>query len=134
MSQAPAARPCGSCPYRLDVPSGVWHPEEYTKLPAYDAPTHAQPTALFLCHQQDGRVCAGWAGCHDMAHSLAVRVGASRGYLDPETVDALLGYATPVPLHATGADAAAHGLRDIDHPDEGARRAINTLTRKRNQR
>lgn len=131
MTRAPAARPCGSCPYRRDVPSGVWDASEYAKLPAYDTDTPAQPTQLFLCHQQDGRVCAGWAGCHDMGHSLAVRLAAARGDLDPDEVDALLDYETPVPLHESGAAAAAHGMRGISYPDERARRAITTLTRKR---
>jgi hypothetical protein len=31
-----AARPCASCPYRKDVPSGIWAAHEYTKLLAYD--------------------------------------------------------------------------------------------------
>ena len=29
-------KPCASCPYRCDVPSGVWHPDEYAKLEVYD--------------------------------------------------------------------------------------------------
>jgi hypothetical protein len=48
------------------VPSGAWVAEEYAKLPAYDRPTGEQPAGLFLCHQQDGRACAGW-----VAHGLA---------------------------------------------------------------
>ena len=110
MTAGPAARPCGSCPYRRDVPSGVWHASEYRKLPAYDNDTMGQPPHLFLCHQQDGRVCAGWAGCHDGAHLLALRVAAMSG---------------------SGAEAAAHGLADVDQPDERACRTIDTLTRKR---
>jgi hypothetical protein len=41
-SAAPTKYPCPSCPYRKDVPSGVWAPEEYDKLPAYDndTPSH----------------------------------------------------------------------------------------------
>ena len=61
----PARTPCATCPYRTDVPSGVWAPEEYAKLLAYDEETAYQPLSVFLCHQVDGRVCAGWAGCHD---------------------------------------------------------------------
>ncbi|WP_336794377.1 DUF6283 family protein [Gordonia malaquae] len=51
---SPAPRPCESCPYRRDVPSGVWAESEYEKLRAYDAPTGEQPVRLFLCHQYDG--------------------------------------------------------------------------------
>jgi hypothetical protein len=32
----PAPKPCESCPYRKDVPSGVWSEGEYRKLPQYD--------------------------------------------------------------------------------------------------
>ena len=48
----PAKSPCGSCPYRQDVPSGVWAASEYEKLPAYDAPeTFMQPPGLFIREQ-----------------------------------------------------------------------------------
>ena len=131
MTAGPAARPCGSCPYRRDVPSGVWHPSEYAKLPAYDNDTMGQPPHLFLCHQQDGRVCAGWAGCHDGAHLLALRFAAASGELTGDDLTATLDYATDVPLFATGADAAWHGMRDIERPDQRAQRTITTLTRKK---
>lgn len=54
--KAPAKNPCGSCPYRRDVPSGIWSEEEYDKLPQYDLPTGDQPPNVFLCHQQNGRL------------------------------------------------------------------------------
>lgn len=41
--------PCSSCPYRRDVPSGVWHREEYEKLLQYDDSTEILPA--FMCHQ-----------------------------------------------------------------------------------
>lgn len=31
--------PCSACPYRVDVPAGVWAREEYDKLDPYDLPT-----------------------------------------------------------------------------------------------
>lgn len=46
----PARNPCGSCPYRRDAPQGLWQPEEYVKLPAYDTETPDQPARLFACH------------------------------------------------------------------------------------
>ena len=131
MTRGPASRPCGSCPYRHDVPSGVWHPSEYAKLPAYDNDTAGQPPHLFLCHQQDGRVCAGWAGCHDGAHLLALRVAAMSGTLTDDDLEATINYVSPVPLFGSGAEAAAHGLTDVDQPDERACRTIDSLTRKR---
>jgi hypothetical protein len=127
MAELPAPNPCGSCPYRRDVPSGVWDAKEYDKLPAYDGETFEQPPAVFMCHQQDGRVCAGWAGCHDMDQSLAVRMGIIHGTLDPAIYD----YETPVPLFSSGAEAAEHGKAEIKSPGEKAIQKIHTLTRRR---
>lgn len=59
--------PCTTCPYRRDVPSGIWAPEEYQKLLAYDRPTMQQPAALFMCHQGAGGLCTGWVQCHAKA-------------------------------------------------------------------
>lgn len=77
----PAPRPCESCPYRKDVPSGVWAEEEYRKLPDYDQETMKQPMGVFLCHQQNQRVCGGWAGVHGRQSGsrvlLSVRMMAS---------------------------------------------------------
>ena len=68
--------PCPSCPYRRDVPSGIWDASEYDKLPGYDGDVPDQLTAgafgLFHCHSQQENLCAGWVGCHDMARAHAV--------------------------------------------------------------
>jgi len=130
----PADAPCRSCPYRLDVPSGVWAADEYRKLPEYDAETAYQPVGLFYCHQQDGRLCAGWVGCHDMDEALAVRIGSATGVLDEDDLDAVLDYQSPVPLFASGAEAAAHGLRDLRTPGADAVRTIQRLARGRGRR
>lgn len=119
---APAARPCGSCPYRRDVPSGLWAPEEYAKLPEYDRPTMEQSPALFLCHQQDGHLCAGWLACHDKRHLLALRLQR----VDPSAYD----YESLVPVFGSGAEAAAHGMAGVTAPDARARRAIAGLEKK----
>jgi len=126
---APAARPCGSCPYRRDVPSGVWAAEEYEKLPPYDAPTMCQPKGVFLCHQGSGRACAGWVAVHDMEHSLALRLAVAAGPV--EDAAAFVEYETETPLFASGAEAAAHGLAGVLAPDEAAVRVIGRLRRKR---
>ena len=122
----PSKAPCGTCPYRRDVPSGVWSSDEYAKLPRYDGETGDQimagATGLFYCHQNDGKLCAGWVGCHDMRHNAAVRFAP----VHPDTFT----YRSPVPLFASGAEAAAHGLRDVDHPGPAARAAIAKLERK----
>lgn len=123
-------RPCTSCPYRCEVPSGIWDESEYAKLAAFDGSTAEQATAgafsVFFCHRRTGEVCAGWAGCHDMEENLAIRM--SREDLD---LDAIRAYESPVPLFASGADAAEHGLRDVGQPGEAARVLIGKLTRLR---
>lgn len=129
--QPPAPRPCGSCPYREDVPSGVWSEDEYEKLPAYDGETWAQPRAVFMCHQQDGRMCAGWVGCHDMQESFAVRLAVLNGALDESDIGAVLDYETDVPLFASGLEAAEHGMKDVLEPSPKARATVDKLRRKR---
>lgn len=126
----PAPRPCESCPYRLDVPSGVWAESEYAKLPAYDLPTGEQPAAVFLCHQQDERACAGWAGCHDGTTLLALRLAGIRPNLSVATAEAIRDYRSPVPLHPSGAAAAAHGLAELEAPGPAADEARMKLFRR----
>jgi hypothetical protein len=89
----------------------------------------AGASAPFFCHQQDGHLCAGWVGCHDMHENLAVRV-----HPGPIDYDAVLGYQCPVPLFASGAEAAAHGKRDITNPGQAARRKIRQLFTQRDRR
>lgn len=126
----PSKAPCGTCPYRRDVPSGVWDASEYEKLPLYDGDTTQQimggSIALFFCHQNDGHLCAGWAGCHDTNHLAALRFNA----VHPET----FGYVSPAPLFSSGAEAAEHGMRDIDNPSPEARLAVAKLMGKTNAR
>lgn len=122
----PSKAPCGTCPYRRDVPSGIWDASEYEKLPLYDGETIEQAlkggTRLFYCHQNDGHLCAGWVGCHDTTHLAALRFH--------EVADETFDYVSPVPLFASGAEAAAHGLSGIDNPDRRAREAIAKLERR----
>lgn len=127
--KGPAARPCESCPYRTDVPSGVWAASEYAKLPLYDLPTPLQPTALFLCHQNNGRVCAGWCGAHDGEQLLALRAAGSRDDMAGDDVLAAMAYISPVPVFPSGADAARHGTAEIDNPGPAARRLVEKIVR-----
>jgi uncharacterized protein DUF6283 len=129
-SLRPAPAPCRSCPYRRDVPAGIWDVDEYEKLPPYDRETGDQPTGLFMCHSQDGRICAGWCGTHDMNHALAVRLACAFGHLDAVDLAAVLDYESPVPLFASGAEAAAHGLAGIGSPSMDAIRAMDRIRRK----
>jgi hypothetical protein len=109
------------------VPSGLWDTEEYDKLPQYDRETGEQPHSVFMCHQQDGRLCAGWVGCHDMEESLGLRVALARGLLSEQDYQATLDYSTKVELFDSGAAAATHGLRELAQPGERAVRTIQKL-------
>ncbi|MFF5019429.1 DUF6283 family protein [Streptomyces sp. NPDC001165] len=134
--QPPAPRPCASCPYREDVPAGIWAEEEYAKLEAFDEETAYQPPGLFLCHQTDrdderARVCAGWAGCHDGDHLMALRIATLTGEITVEAAEAVRDYVSPVPLFASGAEAAAHGRSGVEHPDPDAVLAIRKIERRR---
>ena len=123
----PPKVPCGTCPYRRDVPGGIWAREEYEKLPPYDRETWQQPQALFMCHQKDGCLCGGWLLSHGTDKLLALRVAAMRNELDPATWE----YAADVEVFASGAEAAAHGMEGIDAPTPEARKKIAGLVRKR---
>lgn len=118
------------------MPAGIWASEEYAKLRRYDADTPDQPTGLFQCHQADAdsavrRVCAGWAGCHEGAELLALRLAVLDGSIDATTYRAVVEYVSPVPLFSSGREAAAHGEAGIDAPDEKASHLINKITRTR---
>ncbi|WP_310404595.1 DUF6283 family protein [Nocardia kruczakiae] len=120
----PAPRPCSSCPYRRDVPSGVWHADEYNKLREYDKEMPDQPVALFQCRQTDAdsdlrRLCAGWAACHG-DNLLALRLALVENRISPAVFEATIGYRSPTPLFDTGTAAADHGQRDIDNPSTAA--------------
>lgn len=118
----PPPVPCGSCPYRRDVPSGVWSRDEYEKLPEYDGETWEQSPAIFLCHQRDGHLCGGWLACHDTDHLLALRINR----VDP----AAFGYTTDVPVFASGKEAHDHGVRDLDQPGDRALKMAAGLMKK----
>lgn len=123
--------PCASCPYRTDVPSGVWHYDEYEKLRAYDEDPNDPDKAIaaigqvFLCHQpiEDAQaVCRGWAEVH--YDTPAVRMTMLTGTIDPETLR------EPPPgieFFPSGAAAADHGQAEIDAPGVKAHDAITKV-------
>ena len=127
----PRKSPCASCPYRKNVPSGVWHEEEYDKLVTYDGDIPEQVekggTAAFGCHQGDGSICSGWLGHRDPLDLIAVRLGLSLGNLDSSCAN----YTTDVPLFATGAEASEHGKREIEKPSPEAIKMSQKIVRKR---
>lgn len=115
---------CSSCPYRKDVPSGVWAANEYDKLAEYDRPTSEQPLAGFACHATPEVYCHGWAVVHSrQPHDrflMAFRVFPPEGDIPPEGA----------PLFRSGTEAAKHGKRDIEDPSEEAREMQFRLMRK----
>lgn len=132
---SPAPRPCESCPYRRDVPSGVWAAEEYQKLSAYDRDTSSQPASLFLCHQHDrgsrhARLCSGWVACHG-EELLALRLAALSGSISETTCIEAMQYMSPVPLFDSGTEAAQHGLVEVEQPSAQAVALISKIFRRR---
>jgi hypothetical protein len=114
--------PCPACPYRRDVPSGVWAPEEYDKLRRYDAPTADQPTAAFLCHATIEHLCHGWAVVHSQrGHPFDLL--ALRRMLH----DAKVPEVAAVPLFSSGNEAADHGQREVCSPSPAAEEAMAKL-------
>ncbi len=69
-----------------------------------------------------------------MDNSLALRMAAVTGAADEGTIEKILDYRCDVPLFATGADAAAHGKKNIENPGADAQRAIDKLTAQRARR
>ena len=123
----PPKVPCGSCPYRRDVPSGIWEEHEYEKLLAYDGDTIDQVEkgafGLFMCHQNDGCLCGGWLLAHDRRHLLALRFNT----VHPSAFS----YAPNVEVFKSGAEAAAHGLRDYEAPSKEALRKMRGIEKSR---
>ena len=120
-----ARAPCKTCPYRRDVPSGLWAAEEYAKLPCYDGSMLDQLMngggAVFDCHQSDGNICAGWLGCHGAHDLVALRLTKQ------DIAPAVFRFKSPVPLFKSGTQAAEHGMKAIRRPGPRARRAIARL-------
>lgn len=117
-------KPCGACPYKISVPSGIWSYDEYEKLRAYDAPTAEQPVKGFACHASPEFYCHGWGVCHTSRDHrydlLALRFDPPANGI-PEPV---------VELFETAADAADHGQRDVEEPSDVALETIDKLVRR----
>src|SRR5262245_53386882 len=99
MSMKCRREPCSSCPYRQDVPGGVWDAEEYEKLAGFSAPFPA--LAYFLCHQggtEHPQLCRGWLKVE--RDSVAVRLLLHTGQLTPAERDRPV----TVALYPTGAE------------------------------
>lgn len=84
-----------------------------------------QPAAVFCCHATPDHACHGWAvvGIDKVPHGhdlLAARLGLLDGPVPDESV----------PLFDSHTEAAEHGLRDIDRPDEESCAVQDRLIRK----
>lgn len=127
--------PCASCPYRRDVPSGIWSSEEYDKITPYDNATWVQPPRVFMCHQADGCLCRGWLDTHGHAKSgnelLGLRLACAIGTLDREAVSKALDEGPSVPVFESAAAAAEHGRKAIKRPGRKAREMVSKLEKKR---
>lgn len=122
----PPKVPCGTCPYRRDVPGGIWEASEYAKLPEYDAETALQPLGVFMCHNGGGeKICGGWLLTHPREDLLALRLNAN--HIDPSVWN----YAPRVAVFGSGAEAARHGIAGIKKLSPAAERKIDGLLRKR---
>lgn len=62
---------------------------------------------------------------------MALRLAGVFGTLAPEEVEEVISYVSPVPLFGSGTEAAAHGMAEVDAPDEAAIRVMERITRKR---
>lgn len=126
--------PCTTCPYRRDVPSGIWAREEYEKLPLYDRRPDGGigPLMTFHCHQepQIGKptVCRGWLSVHLDCH--AVRIAYFTGLLTKEQLASIPREIEPG-LYRSGREACRAGLKGIRRPGKKARAAIEKLAARR---
>lgn len=129
--------PCPSCPYRCDVPSGVWDVSEYKKLPLYDQETSQQPVGVFLCHWSfEGRdcLCRGWLDTH-VRHNpaghelLSLRLGLSMGAVDQEQLKSVIVDSPSVPVFSSGRQACDHGMLGVSQPSAEALDVIRKVVR-----
>jgi len=123
-------KPCSSCPYRRDCPSGVWDESEYLKLAEYDNDTSEQPLAIFLCHDGDRKndLCRGWLDTHEKIDLLALRLGVMCGTVSTDIFDLP---SSGVPMFPSGTEAMLHGLSGVEEPSGEALELIDRLREKR---
>jgi hypothetical protein len=111
--------PCPECPWRKDVPTGVF-PAEAFRFSARTACDMAQST--FGCHMsgtEAAQTCAGFL-LRNAEHNLSVRLAKMRGEVDPESLH------SSAPLYrsyremaiANGVDPRDSALADCRGNDE----------------
>jgi hypothetical protein len=119
MSALPhAKRPCGACPWRVDVDPGEFPPDRYACLARTSADQRTGASAsveapMFACHlSPDGkeRACAGWLAVEGAGH-VGVRLAVVTGRLPSTTLRPGKGWPELHPDYATL--AAINGLGEI---------------------
>jgi len=121
--------PCETCPYRTDVPSGIWAHQTYEMLRPYDEPTGEQPFAVFGCHCNPEQYCHGWAVVHNSrGHQFELLAMRIHG-LGPGDVPQ-----SDVIFFGSGNEAADHGQADLAHPSDEARAAVDKLMKRKRLR
>lgn len=88
-------KPCGSCPYRTDVPTAHWAREEFADL----LKTERDPLGrVYGCHKKNGSICVGWLMNQDGRGfpSIALRMALSAHGVTREYLDRLK---SPAPLY-----------------------------------
>ena len=108
--------------------------EEYVKLPEYDKDTAEQPPGVFMCHQDDERLCSGWVGTHDVPNLLSLRFAIGLDLMSDDTIDAVYSYESPVPLFDSGAEACEHGLKNLREPTRMPCKIVSKIERRRERR
>lgn len=84
-SRAHRREPCAECPWRKDVPTGVFPPDAFrhSANTAEDGALHR-----FACHMSGGdkpATCAGFL-LRNARHNMAVRLSIIQGRYDPDDV------------------------------------------------
>jgi hypothetical protein len=79
---------------------------------------------LFMCHQKDGHLCAGWVAAHGPQELLAIRLNSRKLHKSVFT------YKTDIPVFKSGSEALRHGIRDLHDPNARARRLMAKLIEK----
>lgn len=128
-----APTPCTTCPYRRDVPSGIWDRSEYEKLPAYDHRDFGEsPMAVFHCHQEPmiGKptVCHGWLSVHP--DCIAVRMARFSGLITKEHMAQIPIKPDPKP-YDSGQQAYRAGIKGIRRPGKKAEAAVRGLLKRK---
>lgn len=122
------SQPCSACPYRRDVSSGLWSPEDYDKLRPYDRSTGEQPPQPFSCHATPEHLCHGWAVVHsNRGHECELLALRLLEFQSGEPIDVPPAGA---PLFDSGTQAADHGMAEIAHPSIEAYRTGSRLLAK----